>query len=130
MKLKRRTVIAAIRREPLCAGVFAKASDHLPEGECRVCAVGAVLRKVGVRDRNINEVATNLVIGRHDHMVALSDQFERMANNGWPRTGQRKVFGKLFREALVQWVKDNLPAEFDVTGLESFVDKSARKKAA
>jgi len=101
-----------------------KASDK----KCTVCAVGAVLRNKFNKDLNASELddqVGELLYGDFDsvanidylpdalkgghYLNAISIKFEDMCGDE-----QRVRKNSPIRKELIQWVKDNIPKEFEV----------------
>lgn len=127
MKFTRRQVLEAIRFENLAAGNFYEVSDPLKgKKECKVCAVGGLLRRAGVRPSNIVRKAWSLLgtmefvcsagnvekaLDNKDYLRALSVKFEQLA--------EKFGSGKRTRRMLGNFVKANFPKEFtSVSGKE------------
>jgi hypothetical protein len=74
--ISRKTILKAIKKEPLRAGEWVDKSDLKTVGNCHVCAVGAVLRTAGLPNNQIGNSAWNLMAGANpvtwgdDHMIA------------------------------------------------------------
>ncbi len=128
MKISRKKVIDALRYEPLsaCDGFVATGSNSKANKDCKVCAVGAALRRHGVKNSGINKCMEGLLwdtdyvqgsivdsLEDGNYMAALSQKFEQESRGGEREPkDRRRYFGKRFRESLVLWVKQNLPKEF------------------
>lgn len=124
MKIKRSTVLKAIRHEPLKYGdwIYGRCDskgNFVVDKKCQVCAVGATLRVAGVKPTAISEYARRLLLNTlsgvasylgdekaeleaGNYLMALSIKFEKLAvYNG---------AGNKTRRLLSNWVKKNLPA--------------------
>lgn len=123
MIITKKDVLKAIRTENLTSGQFIEPkfdfSKEVFDSTCKVCAVGAVLRTIGVEDQDINDTACDItsitgsghaipeLLKRKDYMSALSCKFESMARGS-------KSFSVKKRLELCVWVKTNLPVKFIV----------------
>jgi hypothetical protein len=133
--ISRRDILTAIRNEPLNTGSFVNPKGVGPDGvegglgsvedkNCTVCAVGAVLRKAGLSNREIEEFGEALgdlgpitptryeiysdvkgglkeLLKEKKYLHALSVKFEGQAH----KTG----VGKRTRKVLSLFVKKNFP---------------------
>lgn len=137
MKITRRQVINALRTEPLTHGTWVYQDGFngpSKETECPVCAVGAVLRKAGLSNYEIDQAGNALMdngsvtsdtavadyLANGLYLNALSCEFESRRIHG-----KALKATKAFRERLITWVKKNLPVTFNAPEV-----KAPRKKAA
>jgi hypothetical protein len=118
----KKTVIKALLTEPLMSGNWI--SEGLNDGDCMVCAVGAILRKSGFYRNKIMEFGENMIesgactpwdercensfsltIDKHlkngRYLHALSLKFESMESSKKPTATTRK--------SLVKFVEKNFP---------------------
>lgn len=134
MKITRRQVLEAIRYENLTPGNFFLETAKDPK-RCEVCAVGAILRRAGVRPSTISDRAWKLlalselikgvygtILGRagadgdekaalsnSNYLLALSIKFEQLYI--YHAAHLSKV-----RAELSEFVKSNFPKEFTTLG--------------
>lgn len=113
-------IIEAIETEPLRAGSWFYDYDHTTNFEtCSVCAVGAVLRRAGLKERDeldIDlEVCNDEYFGLYklkdalscgNFMGALSIKFEDLSE-------QVESMDEV-REKLIKFVKENFPDEVEL----------------
>lgn len=130
MKFTRKEILNAIRTENLGQKGFI--DDDFPFAKnCKVCAVGALLRKKKVHDVKIERTAASLIeleqqassgngfthsvascgdehmcLYNEFYLSALSIKFEKLASS--------YGCGKVTRSKLAKFVKDNFPKEFKV----------------
>lgn len=132
MVIERKTVLKALRTEPLARGYFfeLEATDN---NACKVCAVGGIVRQHLSKqilktkgsdelsvycefitghcyDSTVNEAEQKQLIADGNYLGALSAFFERQG--GVKRVTQKQ------REQLVQYVKKNFPVRFKVKTLK------------
>lgn len=129
--ITKKLIIDAIKTEPLAGGSWLDDYERLLS--CNVCVVGAVLRKVSffkwAKQHNINPstIAWNIcgsnVTGSDDpdeaivtgqYLTALSRKFESLVEEPDHISGFKPVT-QAIRKELIQWVKENLPEQFEVS---------------
>lgn len=128
MIIERKTVIKALKTEPLARGYFFEvAAENIKD--CKVCAVGGIVRQhlsdailqakrcdelsqyceyvTGYKyDISVDESQQKELIKEGNYLGALSAFFERQSDSG-------KVTKK-HRESLVNFVKKNFPVKFKI----------------
>lgn len=120
MRITRKEVLKAIRTENLKEGSPISDRDGVLDKECKVCAVGAVLRQKGIDDESIHSTFYQVTFGTYgvdgtgdehkalrdkEYLGALSIKFEKLAAN--------YGCGKRTRTRLTEFVKDNFPKQFN-----------------
>lgn len=129
IKLTRQNVLDAIEFEPLKSGTWVFIDEDNPNSNCNVCAVGGVLRRAGLPNKDIKnfglelcnkgkvavsdddfydeddvEDQTEEALEQGHYLRALSIQFEYMSD----------VYKlEKVREKLKQWVLENIPETFE-----------------
>lgn len=113
----KKTIIRALKTEPLQTGQFVEKPDLRKVGDCNVCAVGAVLRATGATNYQIakhtgwanggvcifsceSQRRIIQLLERKDYMSALSSYFEDLVF-GEPTKAQRRK--------LIAFVEKNFP---------------------
>lgn len=111
----KKTILKAIATEPLIGGSFVLSADD-ERKDCSVCAVGAVLRRAGMKNSEIydfgrvmvdsgpcanREESIPEVLKDGEFLHALSLKFEAQSD----RTG----YGKRTRNVLANFVKKHFP---------------------
>lgn len=131
MRIKRSEILKAIRTEKLKAGSFIHGKDvvdefgyesYVTDKNCKVCAVGAVLRYKGIDSEDIDNFAgdvTGFYVGIEgdefqeledkNYLTALSVKFEKLA--------KKFGAGKRTRTKLVAFVKRHFPKTIAVKNL-------------
>lgn len=108
-------ILEAIATEPLTAGRFIRYHSGLYD-ECYVCAVGAVLRRVGVDNCDITltaKVVTEYNYTKHE--VAEADNWMSAISIVWETLNYNHP-GDIEnnRQVLLAWVEDNVPDDYEL----------------
>jgi hypothetical protein len=126
MKIKRREILEAIRTEKLLAGgsfIHGRKDslgNRIIDRNCKVCAVGALLRLKGIDSDLITLTAHDITgdygltqdsnefeaLKKKQYINALSIRFERLY--------EKQGAGKKTRETLARFVKRHFPKEIRV----------------
>lgn len=128
MIITRKEILKAIRTENLRAGSpielrwDARGLDLIEDEKCKVCAVGAVFRQIGIKSTNIESCFRSVVmlttsnasedgnqaqeLRLKNYLAALSIKFEKLATS--------YGCGKKTRTKLAEFVKVNFPEEIRV----------------
>jgi hypothetical protein len=129
MKITRKQVLEAIRTEKLHAGAFLRpryegVDRYMEDSRCEVCAVGAVLRHVGIPNSEINDRASNLLTVEAG-WTSDSDEFEELEDGNFLAALSIK-FEKLVKKnggaepktktSLYYFVRRHFPKEFETVG--------------
>ena len=136
MIIEKRTVIKALREEPLESGSF---FDKNNVKNCKVCAVGAVVRKslkgkingltrntlVSYCETITNEEYINedveYLLAKRNYLGALSTFFEWEAGSDDDSDCSGPNITPELRETLVEFVRKNFPTRFKVIDVDKFV---------
>jgi len=135
-------VIKALKTEPLACGKWIHDKIRTDDvtvpaprtraGKCRVCAVGAVLRKHGLNNDQIYRAGQELTsegyingddakktaehLSRKLYMHALSNEFERLSKKvRRPDKTIPKIKLDSIRMQLIRFVKKNFPDQFFIS---------------
>lgn len=141
MKVTKEIIIDALKTEPLSSGYGwcrRRALDVV--GDCEVCAVGAVLRKLKMTNAQILRKAPTLVrnhtmphgddednvlesallrVGEENYLGALSTYFEGINRRRYYTTGVLEDFVATseVREKCIAFVTTHFPDSFDIPDL-------------
>lgn len=142
MIIEKKTVIKALKTEPLQYGTFFDTAV-LSERNCSVCAVGAVIRKSLGRKINksldicskfgidlswyCQELTQNKYVGytpegllkNKNYLGALSCYFESFFSKDYDRNVTLEI-----REKLIEFAKKNFPTRFKVRDFEELAKES------
>lgn len=138
MQITRRQILTAIKNEPLRAGDWFRVQDSkdnydTPVGKstCKVCVVGAVMRRVNRRDPSFTVwAATDFITSTvktptYDSELRADQKFEReyLLSNGqyldvlsceFEHMASSRVPYAKIRERLAKFVKNNFPKTIEV----------------
>lgn len=132
MVIERKTVLKALRTEPLARGYFFEVESK-DNKACKVCAVGSIVRqhlsKQILKTKGLDELSTYcefLTDHSYDSTIDENQQKEMIAKGNYlgalsaffERQGSVKRVTQKQREQLVQYVKKNFPVRFKVKTLK------------